>query len=92
MKFCISGLAQRTHHLSIVVNPTTSLLFVTLLCYVVLCVVIALNCLCIVYSTAIWWLKSKIGVLPEAEKKVGITSIPFPHSSTTTTDSTHTSV
>ena len=73
---CMSGLAQRTHHLSSEVTPTISLLFVAPLCYVVLCVVIAINCLCIIYSLATWWLKSKTGVLFEAAKKVGTASTP----------------
>ena len=42
-QFCISGLTQETHHLSIVVTPTTSLLLVVFLCYVVSCVVLALT-------------------------------------------------
>ena len=76
VKFCISGLAQRTHHLSREVTPTIFVLFVVPLFYVVLCVVFALSCLCIIYSIATWWLKSKIGVLPKIEKKVGLACTP----------------
>ena len=58
VKFCIAGLTQSTHHFSSDVTPTISLLFVVFLCYVVLCVVLALNCLCIISPIATWWLKS----------------------------------
>ena len=76
VKFCISGFTQKAHHLLNEVTSTIFRLFVVSLLLVVLCVVFALNCLCIIYSIATWWLKSKICVLLEAEKKVGLASTP----------------
>ena len=75
LKFCISGFTQKAHHLSSEVTPTIFSCLLSLL-LVVLCVVFALNCLCITCSIATWWLKSKICVLLEVEKKVALASTP----------------
>ena len=76
----MSGPTQMTHHLSIWVSPTTSLVSLWFLCSVVLCVALAFVCMYYILTCHIVAQVQDPDVLPEAEKKVGVAGTPLPFS------------